>query len=225
MRPEEAGSFLLDLLGEAFVSAKGNVSRAAALEGKYLAILLGSYNSCASVMDAVKSATTNLGNDLAVVWVNDDEDEGSFNYALQAVPMLAVPHSHKQRLRKILNFFGHKSGEGLPGKLILVDRDGRMISRQGRLLFEIAEISRRIHEMDDDENAFSSELNTLTYYQKILRRERIALDAAQVDKLCVKCRENRGCRQWLGVLAVVLSAERGLLQSRECICLGVCFLS
>jgi thiol-disulfide isomerase/thioredoxin len=180
VRPEEAGSFLLDLLGEAFVSAKGNVSRAAALEGKYLAILLGSYNSCSSVIDAVKSATTNLGNDLAVVWVNDDDDEGLFNFALQAVPMLAVPHSHKQRQRKILNFFGHKSGEGLPGKLILVDRDGRMISRQGKLLFEIAEISRRIHEMGDDENAYVSELNTLTYHQKIVRRERIALDAAQV---------------------------------------------
>jgi thiol-disulfide isomerase/thioredoxin len=180
VKPEEAGSFLLDLLGEAFVSAKGNVSRAAALNDKYVAILYGSYNSCYSVMDAVKFATTNLGNELAVVWVCDDDDENNFNYMLQMAPMLAVPHSHKQRLRKILNFFGHKSGEGLPGKLILVDQDGRMISRQGKLLFEIAEISRKADEVGDNNNAYEYELANLTQCQKIVRRERIALDAAQV---------------------------------------------
>jgi hypothetical protein len=186
VRPEEAGSFILDLLGEAFVSAKGNVSRATALEDKYVAILLGSVRSLGS-MDAVKFATSNLGNDLAVVWVSDGDDENLFNHILQVAPMLAVPHSHKQRLRKILSFFGHKPGEGLPAKLILVDRDGRMITRQGKLLFEIAEMSRKVDEMGDDESAYVRERNDLNHYHKIVRRERIALDVAQVSICEARC--------------------------------------
>ena len=187
VKPEEAGTYILDLLGEAFVSAKGNVSRATALEDKYVAILLGSYSSCSSVLEAVKSALMNVGNELAVVWISDDDDEGRFNYALQAVPMLAVPHSHKQRMRKILTFFGHTPGEGLDGKLVLVDRDGRMISRQGKLLFEIAEMSRKINEMGEDESAYINEKKAVTHYGKIVRRERIALDAAQVCMRAESC--------------------------------------
>jgi hypothetical protein len=192
VRPEEAGSFLLDLLGEAFVSAKGNVSRATALEDKYVAILLGSFRSLTSVMDAVKSATSNFGNELAVVWVSDGDDENLFNNTLQVVPILAIPHSHKQRLRKILSFFGHMSGEGLPAKLILVDRDGRMITRQGKLLFEMAEMSRKIYEMGDDESAYARERKDLTHYQKIVRRERIALDVAQVSICKARCAKVAG---------------------------------
>ena len=169
------------------MSAKGNVSRATALEDKYVAILLGSYSSCSSVLEAVKSALMNVGNELAVVWISDDDDEGRFNYALQAVPMLAVPHSHKQRMRKILTFFGHTPGEGLDGKLVLVDRDGRMISRQGKLLFEIAEMSRKINEMGEDESAYINEKKAVTHYGKIVRRERIALDAAQVCMRAESC--------------------------------------
>jgi hypothetical protein len=216
------------------VSAKGNVSRATALEDKYVAILLGSFRSLTSVMDAVKSATSNFGNELAVVWVSDGDDENLFNNTLQVVPILAIPHSHKQRLRKILSFFGHKAGEGLPAKLILVDRDGRMITRQGKLLFEIAEMSRKVDEMGDDESAYVRERHDLTHYQKIVRRERIALDVAQVS-IRGKMRESgwadRNCRQWLDVLAVARSWLGGGLSRRSVACVyvsvytSVCLLS
>ena len=69
VKPEEAGTFVLELLGEAFVSAKGNVSRATALDDKYVAILMSSATLPTGLTDAVKAALESL-DDLSVVWVS-----------------------------------------------------------------------------------------------------------------------------------------------------------
>ena len=69
VKPEESGTFVMDLLGEAFVSAKGNVSRATALAGKYVAILLSGPDP-SEVTDVLKVALERL-DDLSVVWVSD----------------------------------------------------------------------------------------------------------------------------------------------------------
>ena len=151
VRPEEAGHYILELLGEAFVSAKGNTSRATALGDKYVAILMGSYDMISGSLPMLESALLNLGDELAIVWVSEGDDESTFNYALQQCSMLAIPFAHAQRARKLLQLLGRKPGESSSPALVLVDKEGRTISRKGFLLFKGAEARRRLENQSDED--------------------------------------------------------------------------
>ena len=151
VRPEEAGLYILELLGEAFVSAKGNTSRATALGDKYVAILMGSYDMISGSLPMLESALLNLGDELAIVWVSEGDDESTFNYALQQCSMLAIPFAHAQRARKLLQLLGRKPGESSSPALVLVDKEGRTISRKGFLLFKGAEARRRLENQSDED--------------------------------------------------------------------------
>lgn len=184
VKPEEAGTFVIDLLGEAFVSAKGNVSRSAALDDKFVAILMGSHQEVTLydnvLFGALSSALSTIPDELSVVWVPDPKDtEKSYNHFLQNCPLVAVPLSHSQRIRKIHKFFGRTPGESGSPMLVLVDKDGRTITRQGVVLFNMAETHRRMELLRDDDSQYESDTRALLQYQKTLRRESVTLKLTQ----------------------------------------------
>ena len=187
VKPEESGSYVLELLGEAFVSAKGNVSRATAIDDKYVAILMSGPNP-PELTDAIKVALETL-DDLSVVWVSDStldsqtsarQREGAFAAFLQQAPVLAVPSSHTQRIAKILKFFGRVPGESQKPMLVLVDRDGRTITRHGSLLFCVSEARRRLeNQLDDADTPYAAEQKQLRELERRLRRDSVSLQAQQ----------------------------------------------
>ena len=177
VKPEEAGDFVLDLLGEAFVSAKGNVSRSTALEDKYVAIMMGEATELHQAQAAIKSAAMNLSHELALVWIPEhNTNDDVFSLFLQSNPVLAVPRSHAQRIKKILKFFGRTPGESQNAGITLVDKDGRMITRHGFWLFKLAQAHRSLEMLLEDESYYASEQKQVLMYQRVLRRERICLD-------------------------------------------------
>ncbi len=151
VRPEEAGFFVLDLLGEAFVSAKGTSNRATGLANKNVAILMGSSDQILGLVPMLDSALLNLGEELAIVWVNEGDNESNFEYALKNCSLLAIPFAQAERARKLLQLLGRKPGESSSAALVLVDKDGRTISRKGILLFKGAEARRRLEDQSDED--------------------------------------------------------------------------
>ena len=184
VKPEESGTFVLDLLGEAFVSAKGNVSRSAAIDDKYVAILM-SPPPQTNLTDAIKTALESL-NDLSVVWVPEGEVdtadqskyEKEFSNFLHAAPILAVPPAHTQRIRKIFKFFSRDPGESQTPLLILVDKDGRTITRKGHVLFIVAEVVRQNKSLlDGNKTPYAEEQKVLHKGQSFLARQSIELES------------------------------------------------
>ena len=177
VRPEEAGLFVLDLLGEAFVSAKGTSSRAIGLGNKNVAILLGSYDQISGLIPMLDTALLNLGEDLAIVWVSEGDDESNFEYALKKCSLLAIPFAQAERARKLLQLLGRKPGESSSAALVLVDKDGRTISRKGILLFKGAEARRRLEDQsDEDTGILTQPITPLPDSLALVYRERTAAD-------------------------------------------------
>ena len=177
VRPEEAGLFVLDLLGEAFVSAKGTSSRAIGLGNKNVAILLGSYDQISGLIPMLDTALLNLGEDLAIVWVSEGDDESNFEYALKKCSLLAIPFAQAERARKLLQLLGRKPGESSSAALVLVDKDGRTISRKGILLFKGAEARRRLEDQsDEDTGILTQPITLLPDSLALVSRERTAAD-------------------------------------------------
>jgi len=138
--PEGAASeYVLELLGEAFLSNKhGSVSRSK-LDGKVLGLYFESHEPSSSLVHGLRSVYSNYeggdGSAFEVVYVSTANSQVDFNQKFREMPWLAIPFAHAQRRQRLHALFGITAESNA---LVLLNAQGQLITRDGRLLVEIA---------------------------------------------------------------------------------------
>ncbi|XP_048840562.1 nucleoredoxin-like [Brienomyrus brachyistius] len=111
----------------------GHVTDSSSLDGSYVGVYFSAHwcPPCRSLTRALVQSYHRLreaGHRLDVVFVSADRSEDSFTQYLSEMPWVAVPYSDKARRSRLNRLYGI---QGIP-TLILLDTDGRVITRQGR---------------------------------------------------------------------------------------------
>merc|ERR1711939_431376 len=70
-----------------------------------------------------------MGNDVEIIFVSSDQDQGSFDSYFGEMPWMAVPFADRDQKNKISGKF---DVQGIPMLVVLNGEDGKMISLDGR---------------------------------------------------------------------------------------------
>jgi len=124
---------LREAIGEEFVDSMGNTYDKAAVEDKVVGLYFSAHwcPPCQQFTPLLKKTYEDLkaqGKELEIVYVSSDKTEEEFNKYLGAMPWVAVPYDDVKRRTQLQVGLGVN---GLP-TLILVDKDGSVINRNGR---------------------------------------------------------------------------------------------
>ena len=134
-------SYVLDMLGEAFVSNReGHVSRAK-IEGKVIALFFRS--SSRDQSRAIDVALRKIydsyhggkGVAFEVIQVDEATTPEAFVHAFREAPWLAIPVSHQQRRRALRKLF---EVDESASAVVLLNQEGQTITRDGAAVLELA---------------------------------------------------------------------------------------
>ena len=132
--------YVVEALGEAFLSNReGAVSRAK-LDGKLLALyFLSAPASAGDLQRALREVYEGdkLGEQLEVVLISSAATQEEFVAQFREMPWLAVPFTHAQRRLRLRQLF-EVNPASMENVVVLVDRDGQTITRDGAILLELA---------------------------------------------------------------------------------------
>ena len=195
MQSDSASSYILDMLGEAFVSNReGSVSRAK-LDGKVLAIYFcQSPASNGELQRALREVYEGKGEELEVIFVSSAASQEEFAAAFREMPWVAVPFSHAQRRKRLKELFEVADGAT---QVVLVSHEGHTITRDGVMLLEIA-------------HSCATALRTKAKHEKLFDEER-----EQVDKERKKLQEQHETLRPLEARARKLAMRLSRLSKRE----------
>eukprot|EP00413_Alexandrium_margalefii_P031042 CAMPEP_0204559914 /NCGR_PEP_ID=MMETSP0661-20131031/32303_1 /ASSEMBLY_ACC=CAM_ASM_000606 /TAXON_ID=109239 /ORGANISM="Alexandrium margalefi, Strain AMGDE01CS-322" /LENGTH=154 /DNA_ID=CAMNT_0051567187 /DNA_START=69 /DNA_END=533 /DNA_ORIENTATION=+ len=126
-------SGLVDLLGGELLGKSGTVKTEEALAGKKFVMLYFSAHWCPPCRGftpqlAAKYQASAAENQIEVVFVSSDQDEGGFTNYYNDMPWLALPFADRDRKAKL----GEKYGvRGIP-TLVVLDGAGELVTTEGR---------------------------------------------------------------------------------------------
>jgi len=216
-----AAGYVLDMLGEAFVSNRdGHVSRAR-LEGKVIALYFRDKRAsgCGNVDAALREIYENYmggkGVGLEVIQVEDTSSIDAFQSSFREMPWLAVPFSHARRRRALRHLFEVDS-ESLT--VVLLNQEGQVITRDGRKLVELAHTCQRTldkkakvrKQIEDEKEAIDKECKKLEKEQKSLEPLLRKVEIAKTKMFALKPTELREIHEFLAEPRVSDEAKRAV---------------
>ena len=169
-----ASGFVLDALGEAFLSTReGSVSRAK-LEGKVVAIYFcQAPGSSTELSRALCEVYEEKSHELEVVFVSSAGSAEEFSASFRAMPWLAIPFSHTQRRLRLRQLFELPEGAS---QVVLVSPDGHTITREGAMLLQLAHTcAAALRAKEKKSKEFTSEREQLEKEQKKLSEQILGL--------------------------------------------------
>ncbi|MAT98943.1 MAG: hypothetical protein CL608_17505, partial [Anaerolineaceae bacterium] len=197
-----SSAYVLDMLGEAFVSNReGNVSRAK-IAGRVLALYFRSARSAArAVTDAslrqiYDSYQGGKGVAFEVIQVDDANTPEEFVSGFREFPWLAIPLSHQQRRRSLRKLFEVEVDDNA---VVLLSQEGQTITRDGAAVLSLARScalaldrqTRLRKEVDADKASLQKETDKYTKQLEELKPIASRVEAAKGELMALRPAELR----------------------------------
>jgi len=139
VRANAANSYVLDMLGKAFLSNREGSVSCKKIEGKVLALYFRSPSGAALYDSALRSLYNKYsgGDGVAfeVIQLDECNSMEAFISAFREMPWLAIPFAHARRRANLRKLFQVKDSEHV---IVLLNQEGQTITREGAFLLEIA---------------------------------------------------------------------------------------
>jgi hypothetical protein len=221
-----AAGYILDMLGEAFVSNRdGHVSRSR-LEGKVIALYFRERKSkSVGVVDSALRQIYELycggkGVGLEVVQVDNSTTMDAFQSSFREMPWLSVPFSHARRRQALRHLF-EVQDDSLT--VVLLNQEGQVITRDGRKFLELAHTcqlavekkKKKRKEIDDETQARDKEQEKLQKEQQALQPALRKIDTTRLKMAALKPSEVNEVNQFLTEPAVSEEAQQALDQAEK----------
>ena len=184
VRPNAANAFVLNMLGEAFVSNReGSVSRSKT-EGKVLALYFRTGPSAMPCDNALRTVYSKFHGGSGLAFEVIQLDDGcntveTFTANFREMPWLAIPFAHVQRRAALRKLFEVKDGEQV---IVLLNQEGQTITREGVSLLELA------HSCEKTLEKKAKAVKSIDVDKKMLlqEREKLATQMAELQPICAK---------------------------------------
>lgn len=131
--PGAAPHWSAELFGDIIATKSGKKVTSDVIEGKKAVLVYCSAHwcpPCRGFTPLLAEAYKNYGGeDVEVIFVSSDQDQGSFDGYFAEMPWAAVPFVDRERKNQICGKF---SVQGIPALIVLNGEDGRVVSQNGR---------------------------------------------------------------------------------------------
>nr|XP_015222826.1 PREDICTED: nucleoredoxin [Lepisosteus oculatus] len=124
----------MEVVAGPLLRSSGQTADSSCLEGSYVGVYFSAHwcppcRSLSRVLVESYRTVKESGQKFEIVFVSADRSEDSFKQYFSEMPWLAVPYSDEGRRSRLNRLYGI---QGIP-TLILLDAEGRLVTRQGRV--------------------------------------------------------------------------------------------